>query len=116
MGKAVNAAPNLEIDPTVTGLFDEVVFLCKFVGDVAEFDSDVLGAVNRGVEVEVVYVEGGKLGAGMREDAVKDEFGEFKGSSWGADVAGKANEVAADGDARAVVIVFWGRTLQTTFV
>ena len=64
MGKAVNAAPNLEVDPIVAGVFEEVVFLCEFVGDVAEFDLDVLGAVNRGVEVEVYDVEGGKLGAG----------------------------------------------------
>ena len=35
MGKAVNAAPNLEVDPTVTGVFKEVVLLCEFVGDVA---------------------------------------------------------------------------------
>ena len=89
MGKAVNAAPNIELDPTVMGVFEEVVFLCKFVGGVAEFDPNVLGLVERGVEVEVFDVEEGELGAGTREDAVKDEFGEFKGSSWGADVAGK---------------------------
>ena len=51
MGKAVNASPNLEVDPTVTGVFKEVVFLCEFVGDVSEFDSDALWAVERGVEV-----------------------------------------------------------------
>ena len=81
MGKAVNAAPNLEVDPTVVGVFKEVKFLCEFVGDVAEFDPEGLGAVERGVEVEVADVEGGKLVARTQEDAVKDEFGEFKGSS-----------------------------------
>ena len=59
------------------------------------------------MKVEVAYVEGGELGSGTREDAVEDEFGEFKGSSWGADIARKANEVAADGDVRAVgVLIF----------
>ena len=83
--------------------------LCEFVGDVAEFDSDVFGVVEWGVEVEVADVEGGKLGAGTQEDAVEDEFGEFKGSSWGANIAGKANAVAADVDARAVgICFFWG--------
>ena len=51
LGKAVNAAPNFEVDPSVAGVFEEVLFLCEFVGDVAEFDSDVLGAVEQGVEV-----------------------------------------------------------------
>ena len=64
LGKAVDAAPNLEVDPAVAGVFEEVVFLCEFVRDVAEFESDVLRAVERGVEVEVADVEGGELGAG----------------------------------------------------
>ena len=115
MGKAVNAAPNLEVDPIVAGVFEEVVFLCEFVGDVAEFDSDLLGAVERGVEVKVADVKGGELGAGTREDAVKDEFGEFKGSSWDADVSGKANVVATDGDARAVGIGFFGADFSNHF-
>ena len=45
MGKAVNAAPNFEVDPAVAGVLEEIIFLCDFLGDVAEFDSDVLGAV-----------------------------------------------------------------------
>ena len=51
MGEAVNAAPNIEVDPTVAGAFEEVVFLCEFLRDVAKLDSDVLRAVERGVEV-----------------------------------------------------------------
>ena len=58
LGKAINAALNIKVDPAVVGMFKEVVFLCKFVGDVAEFDSEVIGAVERGVEVEVADVEG----------------------------------------------------------
>ena len=115
MGKAVNASPNLEVYPTVVGVFEEVVFLCEFVGDVAEFDSDILRAVDRGVEVEVTDVEGGELGAWKREDAVKDKFGKFKGSSWGADVSRKANAVAADGDARLVGIGFFGADFADHF-
>ena len=65
LGKAVNAALNIKVDPAVAGVFKEVVFLYKFVRDVAEFDLDVLAAVERGIEVEVADVEGGKLGAGM---------------------------------------------------
>ena len=30
------------------------------------------------MEAEVSYVKGGELGAGVREDAVEDEFGKFK--------------------------------------
>ena len=70
LGKAVNAAPNFEVDPAVAGMFEEVVFLYEFVGDVSEFDSDALWAVERGVEVEVADAKGGKLGAENRQDAV----------------------------------------------
>ena len=55
--------------------------MCEFVWDVAEFDSDILRVVDRGVEVEVADVEGGKLGAGTQEDVVEDKFGKFKVSS-----------------------------------
>ena len=115
MGKAVDAAPNLKVDPAVAGVFEEVVLLCEFVGAVSEFDSDILRAVERGVEVEVANVEGGKLGAGTQEDAVKEEFGKFKGSSWGAYVSGKSNAVATDGDARAVRIGFLGADFANQF-
>ena len=66
LGKAINAAPNFELDPAVAAVFEEVVFLCEFFGDVAEFDSDVFGAVEWGVEVEVPDVERGKLDARIR--------------------------------------------------
>ena len=75
MGKTVNAAPNSKVDPIVKGVFEEVVFLCELVRDVAEFGSDVLGSVKRGVEVKVADAKGGKLGAETREEAIKDEFG-----------------------------------------
>ena len=107
MGKAVNAAPNFEVDLAVAGVFEEVVFLDEFVGDVAEFDSEVLWAFERGVEVEVADVEGGELGSGAREDAVEDKSGKFKGSSLGANIARKANVVAADGDVRAVRVLLF---------
>ena len=48
-----------KVDPAVAGIFEKVVFLCEFVRYVAEFDSDVLWAVERGEEVEVAYVGGG---------------------------------------------------------
>ena len=49
MGKAVNAAPNFEVDPAVVSVFVEVVILCEFIGDVSEFDLDLLRAVEWGV-------------------------------------------------------------------
>ena len=59
MGKTVNAAPNTKVDPTAAGVFEEVVFLCKFFRYIVEDDLDVLGLVERGEEVEVADVEGG---------------------------------------------------------
>ena len=60
------------------------------------------------MQVEVAYIQCGELGAGAREDAVKEELGKFKGCSRGADVSGKGDAVAANGDARAVgIALFW---------
>ena len=87
----------------------------EFVGDVAEFDSDILWAVERGVEVEVADVEGGKIVSGTRYDAVEDKFGKFKGSSWGANISRKANGVDTDGDARAVGILLFGADFSNHF-
>ena len=60
------------------------------------------------MQVEVANIKRGELGAGAREDVVENELGKFKGCCRGADVAGKGDAIAADGDARAVgIALLW---------
>ena len=56
------------------------------------------------MQVEVVNVKRGELGARAREDAVENELGKFKGCCRSADVAEKGDVISSDGDARAVEI------------
>ena len=60
------------------------------------------------MQVEVANVKCGELGAEAREDAVENEFGNFKGCCRGVDVSGKGDAISADGDARAVgIALLW---------
>ena len=66
------------------------------------------GRSRGGLQVEVSHVKRGELGAGVREYAVENELGKFRGCCRGADVAGKGDAISADGDARAVgIALLW---------
>ena len=67
------------------------------------------------MQLEVAYIECGELGARAQEGAVEDNLGKFKGCCRGADVAGKGDAVATDGDARAVGIVIFRADLANQF-
>ena len=86
----------------------EVVFCDEFFGDVGEADANVFGTIERSAEIEVVDVEGYESGAFERDDAIDHEIDKFEWGGFGADVAGVADTVAADGDASAVGIGFFG--------
>jgi len=60
--EAVGALADLEVHPAVdVDVVEEVVLVDEFLGDVAQFDADVLGSFERGLEVEVDYDKGDKL-------------------------------------------------------
>ena len=67
------------------------------------------------MQVEVVNIKRGELGAGAQEDDVEDKLGKFKGCCRGADVDGKGDVIAADGDARAVGIALLWEGLSNHF-
>jgi hypothetical protein len=45
LGQTINASTNFKIDPAVVNMLHEVVFVDEFLGDVGEFDFDILGAI-----------------------------------------------------------------------
>ena len=77
MWKSINDIADLKVYPTVDmDRFHEVVFFDELFGDVAQFDVDILGAVQRCLEVEILNVKSDKLGAFTGKDAVEEELDE----------------------------------------
>ena len=67
------------------------------------------------MQVEVVNIKRGEIGAGAREDTVENKLGKFKGCCRGANVAGKGDAISSDGDARAVGIALLWADLANHF-
>ena len=68
-------------------IFHEVVFFDEFFGDVAHFDADILGSVQRCLEVENFNVKSDKLGAFTGKDAIEQNLDEVEVSGLGSDVS-----------------------------
>ena len=85
-------------------IFHEVVFFDEFFGDVAHFDADILGSVQRCLEVENFNVKSGKLGAFTRKDAVDQELYEVEGSGICSNDAWISDVFACNSDASAIGI------------
>ncbi len=77
MGETVHATAHFEVDPGVTGKLVELVLVNEFLGDVGKLDVDVLRPVERGVEIQVLEVHGGKLSITLGENTVDEQFDEF---------------------------------------
>ena len=67
---------------------------------------DVFMPVQRSAEIEVGYIETGKLSIWRGECAVDEEFNSLEGGSTGAGVTGVCNTIAPNGDAGAVWVRF----------
>ena len=91
-----------EIGPSIPNFGGEVIFLDEFVGDVGKFDTNIFEAIKRRAQLEILDVEASKFGASTGQDTIENKLGKFEGASRRADVTRVANEVAANGDARAV--------------
>ena len=76
--EAVDTLAYFEVNPTITTVFGEVVFIDKVLGNVNEFDSDVLRAVKRSFKVKIGYVEAGKPGAWSQQDTVEYQIENFQ--------------------------------------
>ena len=55
----------------------QIVFVNEFAWDVGEFDADVLWAVKRCTQVEVLDVKAGKFGTRTGGDAIDEELDNF---------------------------------------
>ncbi len=77
MGEIIHATAHFKVDPGVTGNIVELVLVDEFLGDVRKLDADVLWPVERGVQIEVLEVHGGKPGIMLRENTVDKQFDKF---------------------------------------
>ncbi len=77
MGETAHATVHFKVDPRVVGNLLELVLVNEFLGDVHKLDVDVLWLVERGVEIEVLGVHGGKPGITLGENTVDEQFDEF---------------------------------------
>ncbi len=76
LGETVHATAHFEVDPGVAGKLVELVLIDEFLGDVCKLDVDVLWPVERGVEIEVLEVHGGKPSVTLGENNVDEQFDE----------------------------------------
>ncbi len=107
MGKPVTSLANFKVDPAVLISAREVVFLQQFVGDVGDLDANIFRLEHRRVQVEVLEVNGAEPSIFPGEDTVEQELDKLERGCVGADIAGIAYSVAADGDTGAVGIILF---------
>jgi hypothetical protein len=77
LGETIHATPHFKVDPGVAGNVVELVLINEFLGDVCKLDADVLWPVERGVQLEVLEVHGGKPGVTLGENTVDKRFNKF---------------------------------------
>ncbi len=77
LGETVHAMAHFEADPGVMGKLVEFVLINEFLGDVSKLDANVLWLVERGVEIEVLEVHGGKPSITLGENTVDEQFDKF---------------------------------------
>ncbi len=66
-----------KVDPGVAGNLIKLVIVNAFLGDVRKLDADVLWTVERGVQIEVLEVHGGKPCITLGENTVDKQFDKF---------------------------------------
>ena len=108
MGKAIAAAANFEVDPTVTVSTRQLVLFNEFCWDVCDFDADILRIGHWGIKVEVLEVNGAESRTVAREHTVEEHLEEFEGRGFSANISRVTNTTASDGDAGTIRIVFIG--------
>ncbi len=77
LGETVHATVHFKVDQGVAGNLIELVLANEFLGDVHKLDADVLWLVERGVQIEVFEVHGGKPGITLGENTVDKQFDKF---------------------------------------
>jgi hypothetical protein len=98
LGKPVAALANFKVDPAIAVPTNEVVFLDEFFWDVRELDANLFWFWHRGVQIEVLEVNGAEPCALPGEDTVEEKLDEFKQGHVGANVARITDSVTTNGD------------------
>ena len=88
--------------------FHDVVSFVEFFGYVVQFDADILGSVQRCLEVEMCNVKSDKLGTFTGKDAVDQDLDEFEGSGLGSNVSRISDVLSCDSDVSAIGIRLLG--------
>ncbi len=77
MGETIHATAHFKVDLGVVGNLVEIVLVNEFMGDVRKLDAVVLWSVERGVQIEVLEVYGGKPGVRLGANTVDKKFDKF---------------------------------------
>jgi hypothetical protein len=77
LGETIHATAYFKVDPGVAGNLVDLVLIDEFLGDVRKLDANVLWSAERGVQIEVYEVHGGKPGITLGENTVDKQFDEF---------------------------------------
>ncbi len=77
LGDTIHATVHFKVDPGFAGNLVELVLVNEFLGDVRKLDVDVLWPVERGVQIGVLEVHGGKPGITLGENTVDKQFDDF---------------------------------------
>ncbi len=62
MGQAIVTLADFEVNPSIAVQTCKLVFIDELIGDVQDFDANVFGLGHGGIKVEVLEVNGAKVG------------------------------------------------------
>ncbi len=105
LGKTVAALANFKVDPAIAVPTNEVVFLDEFFWDVGGLDANVFWFWHRGVQIEVLEVNGAEPCTLSGEDTVEEKLDKFKQGRVGANIARITDSVTANGDLGSVRVI-----------
>ncbi len=71
LGKSITALANFKLDPAISILAREIVFLDELVRDVKELDADIFWIRHRSVQIEVFENNGAEPSSFPEEDTVE---------------------------------------------
>ena len=71
------------------------VLINKFLGNVDQFDLDILRAIHWSSKVEILDIKGTELGPWTRENTIDDKFDKFEGGIGGGHFPGNTIQFPA---------------------
>ena len=87
---------------------EEVVLIDEFLGNVGQFDFDILGALHGRPKVEILDIKRTELGPWTRENTVNNKFDKFEECSGGSYFPWEYYTIACNGNPCANLILLLG--------